>query len=139
MCAPWQPSVAFEENEQIAFAPYPLTHLADLRAFDSISVAIEAFYGAPESYVAVKAPLRVQLEDARDRLARKRDALKQEQSRAGNVETLRMNGEMILAYAYQIVPGQEQLIAETENGKQNIRLEPALSAVENAKKYFNEC
>jgi predicted ribosome quality control (RQC) complex YloA/Tae2 family protein len=136
MRGPWQPTIAFEEGEPAAFAPYPLTHLFDLREFASIGSAIEAFYGTPESYVAVKAPLRVQLADARDKLARKRDALTQEQSRAGNVETLRMNGEMILAYAHQIIPGQERLLAETENGLQDIPLEPTLSAVENAQKCF---
>lgn len=62
---PWQPSVAFEENEPAAFAPYALTRFADTRAFDSISAAMEAFYGAPDSYAAAKEPLREQIGAAR--------------------------------------------------------------------------
>lgn len=136
--APWHPSVAFEDDEPAAFAPYSLAQFADVRAFDSISAAIETFYGTPESYAAIKESLLIQLVEARDKLARKRDALAQEQARAGDIERLRVSGEMILAHASQIKPRQEKLNAETEIGRLEIALDPKLSAVENAQKYFKE-
>ncbi|HEX7594266.1 MAG TPA: NFACT RNA binding domain-containing protein [Anaerolineae bacterium] len=136
--APWQPSVAFEENEPAAFAPYALTHFADTRAFDSISAAIEAFYGAPDSYAAAKEPLREQIGAARDRLARKCDALAQEQTQPAEIERLKASGEMILAYASQIAAEQKILLAETAAGVLKIPLDPQLSAVENAQKYFKD-
>ncbi len=134
----WQPSVAYEDSEPAAFAPYALAQFADVHAFDSISAAIETFYGAPDSYTATKEPLRVALADARDRLARKRDALAQSLPDAEQVEQLKTSGEMVLAYASQIVTGQDRLIAEIEDGVLEIPLEPSLSAVENAQKYFKE-
>ncbi|MBI5034449.1 MAG: NFACT family protein [Chloroflexi bacterium] len=138
--APWRPTVAYEENDPAAFAPYALTHFTNTRPFDSISQAIEAFFGATpyESYAAVKEPLRVQIAEGRDKLARKRDALAQEQSRANDIERLQISGEMILAYAYQIKPRQENLRAETEIGELEIKLDPSLSAVENSQKYFRD-
>lgn len=136
--APWHPSVAFADDEPAAFAPYPLTQFADVRAHASISAAIETFYGAPEVYAAVKELWRTQLVEARDKLVRKRDALAQEQVRAGDIERWRVSGEMILAYVSQIKPRQEKLNPETEIGKLEIALDPKLSAVENAQRYFKE-
>ena len=135
---PFHPTVANEENEPAAFAPYPLTQFSDAHPFASISAAIEAFYGTTESYTAVKETLRAQIVAARDKLARKCDALAQEQARANDVERLRVSGEMILAYAYQIAKGQTTLIAEIENGTIAIPLNPILSAVDNAQKYFKD-
>ncbi len=134
----WQPTVAYEDNEPAAFAPYALTQFAEVHSFDSISAAIEAFYGAPDAYAAAKEPLRAALMDARDKLARKRDALAQSLPDAAEIERLKTSGEMILAYASQIEGGQEMLAAETEHGKLEIPLNPRLSAVENAQKYFQE-
>jgi predicted ribosome quality control (RQC) complex YloA/Tae2 family protein len=136
--APWQPCVAYHDDEPAAFAPYLITHLPHHQNFSSISAAIETFYGTPESYAAVKEPLRFQLVEARDKLVRKRDALAQEQARAGDLERLRVSGEMILAHVSQIQPRQEKLNAETEIGKLEIALDPKLSAVENAQRYFKE-
>jgi len=138
VCPPWQPTVAFEEGEPAAFAPYTLTQLADARPFDSISAAIEAFYGAPESYAAVKEPLRARIAEARDRLARKRDALAESLPSAEEVERLKASGEWILASAAQITPGQDALTVEREDGRLEIPLNPQLSAVENAQRYFKE-
>ncbi len=134
-----QPTVAFEDGEPAAFAPYTLTQFADTRPFDSISAAIETFFGAPESYTAVKEPLLAQIAASRDRLARKRDALAQALPRAEEVERLKTSGELILAYAYQITPSQETLKAEIETSVVEVALDSHLSAVENAQKYFNKC
>ncbi|MDE3088195.1 MAG: NFACT family protein [Chloroflexota bacterium] len=136
--APWQPTITFEDDEPSAFAPYPITHSPNRQSFESISAAIEAFYGTPDSYAAAKEPLRAQLADARDKLARKRDALAQSLPREGKIERLRVSGETILAYAARVTPGQEILLAETEIGRLEIPLNPTLSAVKNAQKFFKE-
>lgn len=136
--APWQPCIAFEDDEPAAFAPYPITHSPNHQTFSSISAAIEMFYGEAESYTAVKEPLRAQIAAARDRLARKRDALSDALPHAEEVERLRVSGEMLLAHAHEIARGQQKLRAETEIGKMEISLNPNLSVVENAQKFFKE-
>ena len=137
MHPPWQPSVAYEDGDPTAFAPYPITQFLNHQSFSSISAAIEAFYGAPDSYAAAKEPLRAALAAARDKLARKRDALVQALPSAEEIERLRVCGETVLTYAAQVTPGQETLVAETEIGRLKILLNPNLSAVENAQKYFS--
>lgn len=134
----WQPCVAYEEGEPVEFAPYPLTQYRETRSFDSMSLAVETFYGAADSYASAKEPLRVQLQDARDRLARRRDALLQSMPGEGQVERLRESGELVLAYQWQIRPGQTVLLAETEAGTLEIRLDAQRSPVENAQKYFKD-
>ncbi len=136
--APWQPSVAYEGNELAAFAPYLLAQYDDTRAFDSISAATEAFYGAEEAYAALKETVGAQLAESRDKLARKRDSLAQSLPKEGEIERLRTSGELILGYASQVRAGQKILKAESGSGVIQIALDPKLSAVENAQKYFKE-
>ena len=145
--APWRPTVAFEEADEPGetesrapadYAPFLITQCPVVQEFDSISAAIEAFYGAVESYAAAKEPLRGALEQARDRLARKRDALAQSLPEAEQVEGLKTKGELVLAYASQVRAGQKSLAAETETGSVEIELNPKLSAIENAQAYFKE-
>ncbi|MCL4395488.1 MAG: NFACT family protein, partial [Chloroflexi bacterium] len=138
MRAPWEPTVAFEGGQAAAFAPYRLEHFGEVRAADSISAAIEAFYGAPDPYGAAKESLRPALEEARDRLARKRDALAKSLPAESEIERLRVHGELILAYASGIATGQELLQAETEAGMVDIELDPRLSPVQNAQEYFKQ-
>ncbi len=135
---PWQPTVAWEGDEPVEYAPYVLTQYADSRRLDSISAAIEAFYGTPGSYAAVKEPLRAQIAEARDRLARKRDSLAQSLPTAEQVERLRESGELILAYASQMRPAQKTYAAETETGVVEIPLDPKLTPIENAQAYFKD-
>lgn len=135
---PWQPSVAYEDGEPAAFAPYSLTQYSNARPFDSISAAIEAFYGAEESYAGLKENLRTPLAAVRDKLARKRDSLAQSLPKEQEVERLRTSGELILAYASQVREGQRVLKADGGDGVVDIALDPKLSAVENAQKYFKE-
>ncbi len=135
---PWQLTVASEAGEPVEYAPYVLRQYADVRRFDSISAAIETFHGAPESYAAVKETLRVQIAEARDRLARKRDSLAQSLPAREQVERLRSYGELILAYASQIQPGQKTYAAETETGTVEIPLDPKATPVENAQRYFKD-
>ncbi len=138
--APWESTIGFEpgDDEPAAFAPYALTQYPITRSYDSVSAAIEAFYGALESYSAAKEPLKEMLVEARDRLARKRDALARSLPTEQEVERLRTNGELVLAYAFQVGSGQRILKADTEGGVVEIPLDPTLSAVENAQRYFKE-
>lgn len=134
--APWQPCVAYEDNEPAAFAPYLITQSPNQQTFDSISAAIETFYGTPEAYAALKEQWRAQLIEARERLIRKRESLTAALPRAKDVERLRLCGEMILAHAHKIERGQERL--EIRDWGLEIALKPNLTAVENAQEFFKE-
>ncbi|GAB4537619.1 MAG: NFACT RNA binding domain-containing protein [Anaerolineae bacterium] len=139
-CEPPQPSLARDEEDGIvAFAPYALTHLGTYEPAQSMSVAIEAYFGAESGgYQAAKAPLFQAIEAAQRRLARRREKLAEEQVSAGDPEALKQMGEAILAYAHQIEPGQAWLLADWTPGQPalRVRLDPRLSPPENAEAYF---
>ena len=138
----WQPQLilAEEEGGLLAFAPFPLQHLAPSQATDTFSQAVETYFAdAAAGYVAAKAPLVEAIKDARTRLKRRHDRLVEDAAAQANPELLKTKGEVILAYAHQIQPGQSEVVAEWgfDEGTLTVRLDPALSASENAQQYFN--
>ncbi len=137
----WQPTLAFdEEGEPLAFAPYPLHHLANTQPTATFSTAVETYFAEVASgYAAAKAPLNGALKEARQRLARRRERLAEDAAAQANPTALKEKGEAILAYAHQIQPGQTELTVDWMPGETplSIKLDPSLSASENAQQYFN--
>jgi predicted ribosome quality control (RQC) complex YloA/Tae2 family protein len=143
----WQPTLAFdEEGLPVAFAPYPLEHLPRTQPCDSLSAAVELYFAdAAAGYAAAKAPLLQALSDARQKLTRRRERLAEDAAAQANPLALKEKGETILAFAYQIKPGQKELVVDFSemgssqpggNAPLKIALDPALSASENAQDYF---
>lgn len=136
---PAAPSLAWHASQAIAVAAFALTHLPNVEKVSSMSAALEQFFGAEESYEAVKVPLRAQVDAARARLRRKVASLRREIMPLDEIEKLKLRGEMILGYQYALTPGQTRLRAEVnETLTLEIALDPALTPVENAKRYFDQ-
>ena len=137
----WQPCVVKRGEQVVAFAPYPLTQYDDWEEVESISQAVEAYYGqmvGEDAYAAAKRGVREAILRARERVRRRQEALERARVSQAQVEELRRRGEMILAYAYRIEPGQRELMAlvEPDEPPLLIELHPHLSPVENAQRYF---
>ena len=133
--APAQPSLAPGEGAPAAYAPYLLSHLPGSQPAESISAALDAFYGAREQLTGHRQrrdALRQSLSAARERLARQRDQIAQELARAAELDTLRWEGEMIFAFLHELRPGQSELAVEGRP----IALDPRRSPVEQAQERF---
>lgn len=131
--------VSDEEGQVVAFAPYALTHMGTWKPVGSMSEAVAAYFGQePGGYQAAKASLFQAIEAGRKRLARRRSKLAEERESAGDPDTLKQMGEAILAYSYQIEPGQSELVVEwvAEEPLLHVKLDPKLSPSENAAVYF---
>jgi len=137
----WQPSVALKEERIVAYAPYMLSQFPQHQPCSSISSAMEAFY-AQESgengYAAARANVQSLIEQQRERQQRRRAALLEARPAPEALEGLRKKGELLLAYAHAISPGQTEFNARWSEEEPLIRIEldPTLSAVENAREYF---
>ncbi len=136
-----QPSIVREDERVVAFAPYPLTQYGDWEEVESISRAVETYYGqavGEDAYAAARRRVREAIVRARERVRRKREALERSRVLQAQVEELRCQGEMILAYAHRIKPGQRELTAPLDPDEPPllIELHPHLSAVESAQRYF---
>ncbi|MBI4674475.1 MAG: NFACT family protein [Chloroflexi bacterium] len=136
---PAEPSLAWRDTQPTAVAAFLLTHLPNVENIPTMSAALEKFYGAAESYEAVKAPLRAPMENALEKLRRKLASLQRELVPLEEIENLKLKGEMILGYQYALAPGQTELRAEvTEELTLDIALDPQLSPLENANRYFDQ-
>jgi predicted ribosome quality control (RQC) complex YloA/Tae2 family protein len=112
---------------------------AHLERFDSMSAAIEAFHAGAAPAKPRGDPLSAErkklldvLHDAQVNTTRRVHALEQQLAGARDLETLRQSGEAILAYQWQLEPGQRVLEAD---GLQ-VALDPEQTPVENAQQYF---
>ncbi len=136
----WQPSLAYDGDEPVAYAPYLLRHRGTPRPVASMSQAIELYTAAAASadpYAGAKRPVREAIAMARGRLVRRREALERSRAEAGEAGEWRQWGEWILAYAHTITPGQAELLAETgESETLRIPLDPDLSPADNAQACF---
>ncbi len=138
----WQPGVAEEAGAALAYSVYPLTHLPGWQPTGSISEAMTRYYGAAvgaEAYDAAKEPVRQQLEEARTRLRAKLASLQNGLKDEAERDILQQSGELILAYQYTLKPGQAQLVAQydPDGPPLTIALDPALTPLENAQRYFD--
>jgi predicted ribosome quality control (RQC) complex YloA/Tae2 family protein len=136
----WAPTVAMDETDApAAFAPYELTHLGRLRYFDGISAAARRYYDATlggDSYAGRRKQVLALIDQARKKLLGRRASLGEQAAGEEDVARLRAFGEWILAYAWQIKPGDAELLADTGEETLHIPLDPTLSPSENAQTYF---
>lgn len=145
----WQPGIvqgtADEDGEREveAFSVYPVTYLPGWERVETVSTAIVAYYGAPvgdEAYEAGKKPVRRILNRAIDRLSAKLASLQRSMTDESQREVLKQSGELILAYQYTLEPGQTELEAhyDMDGPPLKIKLDPALSPLDNAQRYFSK-
>lgn len=140
----WAPSLAGRGGAAVAFAPYPLTHLAagaTVEAEASISRAVEAYFAPKEASERLEAQrlrlrglVRAPLERAERRLAAIEEQLGQARRHLG----ARREGELLLAYQPELAAGQRAVVLEDyESGAPvAIAVDPARSAVANAQERF---
>ena len=137
----WSPSVALDafDNIPAAFAPYQLSHLDQLVEYPSISQAADVFYAATigaDSYAGRRRQVQALLNEARKKLTGRRLSLGEQSVSEDEVVELRSYGEWILAYTWQIQPGDTELLANTGEEVLQIPIDPTLSGSENAQVYF---
>jgi predicted ribosome quality control (RQC) complex YloA/Tae2 family protein len=140
----WQPGNTIDDDGNVtAFAPYPVSYLPGWQAAESMSGALVAYYGAPvgeDAYKRAKKPVQAQLEEATTRVRHKYESLKKSLRTEEELAHLRQSGELLLAYQYTIEPGAKSFSAQydPEGEPLEIKLDPALSAIDNAKRYFTK-
>jgi predicted ribosome quality control (RQC) complex YloA/Tae2 family protein len=144
----WAPSVAFSDDDEAddalaCFAPYALTHYARWERVDSISEAIERWIGAGsaqvDTYRVARERLQTALDEAIGRVSRRRSQLLAQMKSLDDLETLRLSGEMILAYGWNMEPGQTILAVDLGDGSSPLQIpvDPGLTPAENARRYFD--
>lgn len=137
----WQPGVVEKSGSIMAYSVYPIRHLEGWQRVDAVSTALSSFYGAPtgpDAYNAGKEPVRVAIREAEARLGARLASLQRSLTDDAEREVLRQSGELILAYQYGLLAGQSELRAQyhADEPELVIALDPKLTPLENAQRYF---
>lgn len=139
----WEPGVAETDGVIAAFSVYPLEHLSGWQPTETVSQALAAYFGVPigdDAYNAAKGPARKAIEEGKKKMGAKLASLERALTDDSEREILRKSGELILAYQYTLQEGQTELLAQYDIGEDEmtIALDPTLSPLDNAQRYFNK-
>jgi predicted ribosome quality control (RQC) complex YloA/Tae2 family protein len=134
----WQPSLVRRGGTIVDWAAYPLLqHGVEPERYGSISAVLDEVYSGVESGDALGAPragLRSAITQHRTRLARKAESLRAGLRSREELDALRVQGEMVLAFAHAIVPGQREL--RLDDPPLVVPLDPTRTPAENAQAFF---
>lgn len=140
----WSPCLARSAGGVVShFSAIALTHLAQAQAVNTMSEAVAAYFNelsdnaAEDAYGPVRRAVGLKLQKLTERLHRRLEKLEADAAALKNPDEFKQKGDALLTYGYQIKPGQTQFeVVWLTETPLTIALDPALSAAENAQKYF---
>jgi predicted ribosome quality control (RQC) complex YloA/Tae2 family protein len=137
----WEPGLVRAGDAVTAYSVYPLSFLDGWIPVASVSEALEQYYGplvGEDAYDAARKPVQAVIDEATARLQKKLDSLRRSLQDEAALDHLRQSGELLLAYQYSLASGQTLLRAqyEVDGPELEIALDPSLTPLENAKRYF---
>jgi predicted ribosome quality control (RQC) complex YloA/Tae2 family protein len=137
----WQPHVALDdEGCVIAFAPYLPRQFGRAEATMDISAAMARYFAgrvAADPYAAARRAVQALIDAVAGRIGLALTRLQEQLPSAQEIEALRQQGELLLAYQAQVPPAAERVSLASYSGQTCvIVLDPALTPVENAQAYF---
>lgn len=142
----YTPVIIYEEqtSKPLEFAPFPVKMYADQtqRPCGSMSEAMELYFAQKNKYTTMhqkSADLRHHLQMLIERNAKKYNLQMQQKKDTEKREKYRLYGELLHTYGYQIAPGSKKAaVTNYYDGKElMIPLDPQLSPMENARKFFD--
>lgn len=121
----------------------PNKEFTGLKSYDSASNVIEDYYKNKNIVTRIKqrsTDLRKIVSNAVERTARKFDLQMKQLKDTEDRDKYRVYGELITAFGYGAKPGDKELICENyyTNDEISIPLNADISAMDNAKKYFDK-
>lgn len=138
------PNIVMRGKEPVEYSAFLLKQYADLEtiSYDSISQVLEQFYAAKNVYTHMRqksADLRRIVTTALERSRKKYDLQLKQLKDTEKREKYKVYGELLNAYGYTAPEGAKSLEALNyyTNEMITIPLDSDLSALENAKKYFD--
>ena len=128
----------------LEFAPFTVSMYADQRqeTCASMSEVLERFYAQKNKFTTMhqkSTDLRKHLQTLIERNSKKLQLQLNQKEDTAKRERYRLYGELLHTYGYQIPEGAKNAVVTNyyDNQEITIPLDPQLSAMENAKKYFD--
>lgn len=141
----YSPVIVYKQEEPIAFSAIPLRMYDDMtvQSFDDISELLREYYAKKDTYSRMhqkSTDLRKVLASAVDRTSKKYDIQRKQLKDTDKRDKFRIYGELLQTYGYEVAEGDTKItVINYYDGKElTIPLDPTLTAVENANRYFNK-
>jgi predicted ribosome quality control (RQC) complex YloA/Tae2 family protein len=137
----WAPNVALDETgDVVAFAPYEPRQFDRVSPAPSISVAMARYFEArlpSDPYAAARRRVKERIDAVRGRIDHALEQLESQRVDPARIDTLREAGELLLTYQHRVSPGDSEVtLPDYEGQPRAIELDPRLTPVENAQRYF---
>lgn len=143
--AAYQPNIVYNGKEPVDFSCFELTQFADYdaKSFASISAVLEEYYANKNQFTRIRqksVDLRKIVGTALERNRKKYQLQEKQLKDTEKREKYKVCGELIHTYGYGLEEGAKKLEALNyyTNEMVTIPLDEQLSAMENAKKYFEK-
>ena len=139
------PQIVYNGKAPVEYSALTLTMYQDFEnvSHESISHILETYYAERNTVTIIRqrsVDLRKIVQTALDRSRKKYDLQAKQLKDTEKRDTYRIYGELLTTYGYSAKPGSKSLdvLNYYTNEELTIPLDPQISALENAKKYFDK-
>ena len=139
------PQIVYNGKAPVEYSALTLTMYQDFEnvSHESISHILETYYAERNTVTRIRqrsVDLRKIVQTALDRSRKKYDLQAKQLKDTEKRDTYRIYGELLTTYGYSAKPGSKSLdvLNYYTNEELTIPLDPQISALENAKKYFDK-
>lgn len=143
--AAFTPNIVSLDGSPVEFSSVALTSYQsyEVQLFDSVSSMLEAYYATKSSVTRIRqksSDLRKIVATALDRASKKYDLQLKQLQDTEKRDKFKVYGELITAFGYGLEPGAKVLntINYYDNQEISIPLDPTMTPMENAKRYFEK-
>ena len=144
-CGNFTPQIVYNGNTPVEYSALPLTMYGDYKqvTHESISHILETYYAERNTVTRIRqrsVDLRKIVQTALERSRKKYDLQAKQLQDTEKRDTYRIYGELLTTYGYSAEPGAKSLdvLNYYTNEAITIPLDSQISALENAKKYFDK-
>lgn len=144
----YTPVIYKKDGVPVEFAPVPLRTFSDYPEYEviekqSISDVVFGYYQEKDAVTRMRAKsadLRKTVQNAIERTAKKLDLQRKQMDDTRKKDRFRIYGELLTTYGYSAEPGSKAFTCTNyyDNTEITIPLDPTLTSLENAKKYFDK-
>ena len=142
------PNIIYKDDEPIEFSSTELSSYDNSNFkvvhFDNISKLLFEYYSTKDTYIRIKqksADLRKIVSTIMERNTKKFDLQKKQLLDTDKMDKFKIYGDLLTTYGYELKGGEKEIIClnyYSDNKEIKIPLDDTLSAIENAKKYYDK-
>lgn len=144
----FSPTIVYKNEEPIEFSSLSLSAYSSTLfksiKFESISTLIYEYYSAKDTYIRIKqksSDLRKIVSTILERNVKKFDLQRKQLLDSDKMDKFKVYGDLITTYGYELKGGEKELLCPNyydDNKEIKISLDDTISAIENAKKYYDK-